>query len=105
MTAWLNYRGATPLQPYWQANGIIKHPIGGGITSDSMRFGRIRGTSKTDFATLHKDGTVKVWENYGYLGIAWGEYVRYCDMTASGSDSYMTLGPCKCGTSACMNRR
>jgi hypothetical protein len=96
ITAWINYRGATDEQPYFHDSGIIMHPIPNSqVRRDHMSFGRIRGTRKLDFITSHKDTSMKLYENRGYQGTAYGERCRYCDMTNSGSDSYLSIGPCR----------
>jgi hypothetical protein len=90
----MNYMGSSMALPYFHDSGIVRHqPVGSTIGIDSMSFGRIRGSRKVDLATHHHFGGLKLFENRGYKGLVYGDRCRYCDMTNSGSESYISIGP------------
>jgi hypothetical protein len=90
----MNYMGSSMALPYFHDSGIVRHqPLGSAAGIDSMTFGRIRGSRKVDVATHHHDGSLKLFENRGYKGLVYGDRCRYCDMTNSGSESYLSIGP------------
>jgi lysophospholipase L1-like esterase len=94
ISAYMNFPGGSMVEPFFMDSGIIMHPIANAdLGINQVTFGRVRGTKKYDLATLHDSGAMKVLENRGYKGVAYGPRCRYCDMTGSGSDSYLSIGP------------